>query len=72
MPIYEYICEDCSARYEKLVRANGEAIACPKCGSTKSTLQFSTFSAIGSSSAAEPVSCEAPMCMRTPHGCGCE
>jgi len=71
MPIYEYVCEDCSARYEKLVRSNGEAVACPKCGSAKRTLQFSTFSsAKGDSSAAESIS-SGGACGCTPRGCGC-
>ena len=73
MPIYEYTCNDCSTQYEKLVRSNGEAIACPKCGSAKKTLQFSTFSPSGGSSApADAGACEAPACMRTPRGCGCQ
>ena len=85
MPIYEYVCEECSARYEKLVRAtaesngrpkpaatfDGEAVACPKCGSKKATLQFSTFSTTANSSSVSAESCEAPVCMRTPRGCGC-
>ena len=72
MPIYEYVCKDCETRYEKLVRSNGEAIACPKCGSGKKTLQFSTFSTSGSgTSSMDAGACEAPACMRTPRGCGC-
>ena len=73
MPIYEYLCNDCRARYEKLVRANGEPIACPQCGSVQSTLQFSVFSAAGRSSATDvAAACDAPVCMRTPRGCACE
>ena len=73
MPIYEYVCEECQARYENLVRANGEAIACPQCGSVQSTLQFSVFSAVGKSSQADTAAaCDAPVCMRTPRGCACE
>jgi putative FmdB family regulatory protein len=73
MPIYEYVCNDCRTRYEKLVRASGEPIACPHCGSAKSTLQFSVFSAVGKSSLADTAAaCDAPVCMRTPRGCACE
>ena len=37
MPIYEYNCKSCDAKFEKLVKSmNGRAqIACPECGSTK-------------------------------------
>lgn len=47
MPIYEYLCDDCQTRYERLVmRANGsEVIACPKCGSPRRTQQLSVFRA---------------------------
>ena len=72
MPIYEYVCKDCATRYEKLVRSNSEAIACPKCGSGKKALQFSTFSTSGGNSPSmDAEACEAPACMRTPRGCGC-
>jgi putative FmdB family regulatory protein len=33
MPVYEYSCRDCDARFEVLVRA-GEAPTCPHCGSS--------------------------------------
>jgi putative FmdB family regulatory protein len=33
MPIYEYHCRDCGARFEALVRA-GPFVACPSCGSS--------------------------------------
>jgi putative FmdB family regulatory protein len=52
MPIYEYVCNDCGARYEQIVLSKGVKIACPKCASTRQTLQLSVFSAptkIGSS-----------------------
>jgi putative FmdB family regulatory protein len=33
MPVYEYICHDCDARFEKLrpVSQSGEAASCPRC-----------------------------------------
>ena len=34
MPIYEYVCDDCGTKFEKLVRKNGDALACPTCGRT--------------------------------------
>ena len=33
MPIYEFQCEKCGARFEELVAAGTEAAACGKCGS---------------------------------------
>ena len=78
MPIYEYVCNDCQSRYEKLVMSNGSAIACPKCGSKKHTLQFSTFSTAGngssmstasSSNEASPSFSGGGCC--NPGGCGC-
>ena len=45
MPIYEYVCESCKEKFEKLVRSmsSSEAIVCPKCGAKKTTRQFSSF-----------------------------
>lgn len=35
MPIYEYRCQECGYRYEKLMRLGAvEAPPCPACGST--------------------------------------
>lgn len=45
MPIYEYVCNDCGARYEQIVLSKSAKIACPKCASAKRTLQLSVFSA---------------------------
>ncbi len=55
MPIYEYICDDCQAEFEKLVLNKQQEIACPKCASKKASIQLSVFatangSANGSSS----------------------
>ena len=44
MPIYEYLCEDCGSKFEKLVR-NGDAGACPTCGESHLKPQLSTFAA---------------------------
>ena len=35
MPLYEYQCEPCDQRFETLIRGNGDAPHCPKCGSAK-------------------------------------
>jgi putative FmdB family regulatory protein len=33
MPLYEYQCEPCDLTFETLIRGNGDAAHCPKCGS---------------------------------------
>jgi putative FmdB family regulatory protein len=67
MPIFEYACDDCGTRFEKLVRrsADADAVRCPSCGQDHLTTQYSTFaprSAAGKSKA-EPISgCGGGMC----------
>lgn len=45
MPIYEYTCSDCSARFEKFVRSMtaGTEIACPECGGMQVKKGWSVF-----------------------------
>ncbi|HEY68013.1 MAG: zinc ribbon domain-containing protein [Chloroflexi bacterium] len=50
MPLYEYCCSECGARFDVL-RAMSDAdasIACPKCNSENTHRVISLFSAIGS------------------------
>jgi len=49
MPIYEYICEDCQAHFEKIVLNKTQEIACPKCAGKKNAIQLSVFSAANGS-----------------------
>jgi putative FmdB family regulatory protein len=74
MPIYEYVCNDCGQRYERLVVRSGQRVRCPKCDSAKHTLQFSTFSAQpnGSKSAADCSPSMGPACGCGPNSCGCQ
>ena len=44
MPIYEYLCNKCGKKFEKLVFDKTEEIACPDCGSKEAGKQFSSFS----------------------------
>jgi putative FmdB family regulatory protein len=74
MPIFEYICDDCGAKFEKLVRRSADGVACPSCGKSRLTTTLSTFAAHsgktnGKSSAADFPSCPGGMC-RTPDICG--
>ncbi len=45
MPIYEFRCQDCGERFEKLCfSARDEKDArCPRCGSTRTSKEFSSF-----------------------------
>jgi putative FmdB family regulatory protein len=46
MPIYEFECEACGARFEELVRAGGVA-ACEECGSERTRRLYSTVAPPG-------------------------
>ncbi len=45
MPLYEYVCPECGARFDRLVRSssNADEATCPTCGSPTATRVFSTF-----------------------------
>ena len=45
MPIYEYVCDTCKGKFEKLVKSmsSTEVAECPKCGGKKTSRQFSSF-----------------------------
>jgi putative FmdB family regulatory protein len=45
VPIYEYTCESCDTKFEKLIRSmsNEHAIECPRCGSSKTARALSVF-----------------------------
>jgi putative FmdB family regulatory protein len=46
MPIFEYSCDDCGTKFERLVRRSEEnAVRCPSCGEDHLTTQYSTFAA---------------------------
>lgn len=65
MPLYEYVCDECSRSFEKLVRAWGEAVTCPHCQSAAVEKQLSSFAFKGGGVASPGSSC----CNRG--GCGC-
>jgi putative FmdB family regulatory protein len=72
MPIYEYICDDCQAEFEKIVINKQQEIACPKCAGKKATIQLSVFSSAtsgGSSKSFTPQSSGGGGCCGG--GCGC-
>jgi putative FmdB family regulatory protein len=73
MPIYEYLCDDCGERYERIVMSRSQAIACPKCASSKRTIQLSVFASPANGSKSSGGSSSAPSsgggCCGG--GCGC-
>ncbi len=76
MPIYEYLCESCGDKFEKLVRRATDAMetGCPTCGEKHLEQQYSTFAARGGSgesgfTPAETRGCEGGMC-GSPGLCG--
>lgn len=70
MPIFEYRCEDCNTKFEKLVRT-GDHVSCPSCGQDHLKTEYSTFAPRANGVKAEPSapSCPGGMC-RTPGMCG--
>ena len=64
MPIYEYTCSKCDAKFDKLVRSissDESDTACPKCGSKKTARAMSLF-AVGAEQSGK--SAAAPGCGR--------
>jgi putative FmdB family regulatory protein len=64
MPIFEYSCDDCGSRFEKLLRRVSEAdgVRCPSCGQEHLTTQYSTFAAHAKTAALAQADCGAGMC----------
>jgi putative FmdB family regulatory protein len=74
MPIYEYKCDACETKFEKLIRrqADENELACPTCGERHLSQQYSTFAPqMGSTHSAAPAAprCGSGMC-GTPGMCG--
>ena len=73
MPIYEYQCQDCGNRFEKLVRrsADADALECPSCGQKHLKQELSVFAAHanGGSKAADMPVCPSGRCSN-PGMCG--
>ncbi len=69
MPLYEYVCEDCSHPFEALV-LNGEAVSCPACRGEKVERQLSVPARPKVESSPLPTACRStgppcgPVCSR--------
>jgi putative FmdB family regulatory protein len=71
MPIYEYICEDCKAQFEKIVINKQQEISCPKCASKNATIQLSVFARAGSGGSSAPSGSSSGGGGCCGGGCGC-
>jgi len=73
MPIYEYNCTACDAKFERLIKSmsSSQSVACPKCGSKKTSRSLSVF-AVGADPAKTSSSDSQGMCGRCggPGPCG--
>jgi len=49
MPIYEYVCQDCGRRFEKIVPRYDSETDCAHCHSANVEKQLSVFAVAGSS-----------------------
>ena len=68
MPLFEYVCEKCSARSEILVRGRRKPV-CPACGSTRLAKQASAFApTVGKSTDAAPTCAGASSCSHAAGG----
>lgn len=66
MPIYEYQCKSCGAKFDKLIRSMGspESVECPSCHSSQTARALSVF-AVGAEGAKTSGGEDAgPMCGR--------
>jgi putative FmdB family regulatory protein len=70
MPLYEYVCADCSRKFEKLVHRWGESVDCVHCGSGSVEKQLSTFAVRSASAPAEAPACGQGACQTGPCGAG--
>ena len=74
MPIYEYTCESCKAKFEQLIRTMGgeTKVKCPECGSPKTARTLSVF-AVSSAAPNRSGAPSSPTCGRcggAPGSCG--
>lgn len=73
MPIYEYLCQDCGAKFEKLIRRDSDvdSLECPGCGRQHLSQELSTFAAHAHTRQdAAPRMCPSGRVCPTPGACG--
>lgn len=67
MPIYEYTCRNCDAKFEQLARsmtATEVKVKCPECGSPKTARALSVFAVGAESASTKSSGSSAPSCGR--------
>lgn len=67
MPIYEYQCKACDAKFEKLVRSMSDAdkgVPCPTCKSKDTARALSVFAAVSGEGGSKGSADAGPMCGR--------
>ena len=59
MPIFEYVCQSCGTRFEKLILSSQhkQALDCPRCGSKDVEKAFSVFGSVSSTRSASTANC---------------
>ena len=63
MPVYEYRCRDCDARFDWLQsRANDVPASCPQCSGTEVARQLSVFAVPSPRAASVPGPCGSTDC----------
>ncbi len=67
MPIYEYRCQDCGEKFEKLIRSDADQseLVCPSCGSKRTDKLLSIFGTSGFSTTRNFTSSSADSCQPT-------
>jgi putative FmdB family regulatory protein len=64
MPIFEYRCRECGARFEKIVRSDRDTVICERCAGSKLERLLSVFAVSGTPGEATmesgPCPCGAP------------
>jgi len=71
MPLFDFLCNDCGATTELLVKSARAKVACPECGSRKTQRLLSTF-AVRAPSGPAPARCDmdSPCSKRPCHASG--
>lgn len=72
MPIFEYTCSDCHAKFDILHKGaeNPDLVQCPECSSRSAVKKFSTFAASTSGADYSASACESGSCATPSYG-GC-
>jgi putative FmdB family regulatory protein len=54
MPVYEFVCLGCEARFDKLLPMAAADPACPSCGATRVRRQLSVIAGLSGGGAGSP------------------